>query len=160
MQHNIMVVSKLLQRGIRLNSKAEELWREYFRMEVLFTARLAERRRVLGLGKEAKKAATEAADGDGEEPAIAIGNLDEEAKGDSKDAVPLPDAQSVDAGLEDLLAGSIPRAVIFGRPPCVGYLCIPFAIPSERYLAVSHLFPKRESIGLPFHFPFKRRAGK
>jgi U3 small nucleolar RNA-associated protein 6 len=109
---NVTASRALLQRGIRLNSKAEELWSEYFRMEVLFTARLAERRRVLGLGKETKKAAKEMADGDAEEPAIAIGDLDEEAKGDSKDAVPLPDAQSVDAGLEELLAGSIPKAVI------------------------------------------------
>lgn len=106
---NVTASRTLLQRGIRLNSKAEELWREYFRMEVLFTARLAERRRVLGLGKSAKKVADAEADG---ESAIAIGDLDEEGKGDGEDAVALPETQSVEEGLEELLAGSIPKAVV------------------------------------------------
>ena len=104
---NVTASRALLQRGIRLNSKAEELWREYFRMEVLFTARLAERRRVLGLGKGAKKAV----EAEPEEPAIAIGDLDEEGGGNG-DAVALPGSQSEDAGLEELLAGSIPKAVL------------------------------------------------
>ena len=104
---NVTASRTLLQRGIRLNSKAEELWREYFRMEVLFTARLAERRRVLGLGKSAKKIVDAEAEG---ESAIAIGDLDEEGKGGG--AVALPETQSVEAGLEELLAGSIPKAVV------------------------------------------------
>jgi len=36
----------LLQRALRLNPDSEELWREYFRMEVLFVTRLTERRKV------------------------------------------------------------------------------------------------------------------
>ena len=104
---NVTASRTLLQRGIRLNSKAEELWREYFRMEVLFTARLAERRRVLGLGKSAKNIVDAEAEG---ESAIAIGDLDEEGKGGG--AVALPETQSVEAGLEELLAGSIPKAVV------------------------------------------------
>jgi len=106
---NVTAARTLLQRGIRLNNKSADLWREYFRMEVLFTARLAERRRVLGLGKGAAAPAAEAAGGDS---AIAIGELDEEGKGAGEGSVALPDAPSADAGLEELLAGSIPRAVV------------------------------------------------
>jgi hypothetical protein len=105
---NVTASRTLLQRGIRLNNKSADLWREYFRMEVLFTARLAERRRVLGLGKGAKAPAAEVAGGGA---AISIGELDEEGKGVS-DGVALPDTPSADAGLEELLAGSIPRAVV------------------------------------------------
>jgi len=104
---NVTASRTLLKRGIRLNSKAADLWREYFRMEVLFTARLAERRRVLGLSK---MTTTKSAEGGGE-AAIAIDDLDEEAKNKAGN-VALPDAHSTDAGLEELLAGSIPKAVV------------------------------------------------
>ena len=105
---NVTASRTLLQRGIRLNSKAADLWREYFRMEVLFTARLAERRRVLGLSKMTTKVMSAVGGG---EAAIAIDDLDEEAK-NKEGNVALPDAHSTDAGLEELLAGSIPKAVV------------------------------------------------
>ena len=108
---NVTAARTLLQRGIRLNSSSEELWREYFRMEALFTARLAERRRVLGLAGAGGKEPTDSApSGDG---AITLASLDEEGgEGAAEADVKLPDPQEADSGLNDLLAGSIPRAVV------------------------------------------------
>ena len=109
---NVTASRTLLQRGIRLNNTSQDLWREYFRMEVLFTARLVERRRVLGLSKKKEPAkGSKAADADGGgDTAIALGELEEEGKGEGEDGVALPDAQ--DSGLEELLAGSIPKAIV------------------------------------------------
>jgi len=45
---NVTASRTLLQRGIRLNSKAEELWREYFRMEVLCDAPRSARHGPIG----------------------------------------------------------------------------------------------------------------
>jgi len=38
-----------MQRSLRLNSDAEALWAEYLRLELLYLAKVKERRRVLGL---------------------------------------------------------------------------------------------------------------
>ncbi|XP_042899615.1 U3 small nucleolar RNA-associated protein 6 homolog isoform X2 [Parasteatoda tepidariorum] len=42
---------KLLQRGVLINSKAKILWREYFRMELMYTDLIRKRREVLQLQK-------------------------------------------------------------------------------------------------------------
>ncbi|KAJ3105388.1 U3 snoRNP protein [Phlyctochytrium planicorne] len=46
----------LLQRGLRINSESKNLWHEYFKLELLYIAKLKERRRILFGGD--KKAAT------------------------------------------------------------------------------------------------------
>lgn len=50
-EHNANAVAAraLMQRGIRMCKDAPSLWHEYFRMELLYAARLVARRQVLGL---------------------------------------------------------------------------------------------------------------
>jgi U3 small nucleolar RNA-associated protein 6 len=46
---NAVAARALMQRGIRMCKDAPSLWHEYFRMELLYAARLVARRQVLGL---------------------------------------------------------------------------------------------------------------
>lgn len=48
-QGNVPAARKLMQRGLRNCPQSEELWLDYFRMELLFVNKLRERRVVLGL---------------------------------------------------------------------------------------------------------------
>jgi len=45
---------KILQRGLRINESSQQLWLEYFRMELLYLQKIAMRRQVLGLEDETK----------------------------------------------------------------------------------------------------------
>ena len=126
---NVTAARSLLQRGLRLNGKSRDMWREYFKMEVLFVTRLIERRRILGLDGqdkeeeegEAEESGKKGAKGKGKgkgkgKAAIDIPDLDEEAEkegeeggkmgGKGKKAVEEPE------GLKDLLEGSIPLVVL------------------------------------------------
>lgn len=47
---NTVAARSLMQRGLRLCKWSEGLWHEYFRLELLYAARLAARRKVLGIG--------------------------------------------------------------------------------------------------------------
>ena len=53
-EHNANAVAAraLMQRGIRMCKDAPSLWHEYFRMELLYAARLVARRQVLGITVE------------------------------------------------------------------------------------------------------------
>eukprot|EP00124_Ichthyophonus_hoferi_P002817 Ihof_evm6s211 gene=Ihof_evmTU6s211 len=46
---NIKAARVLLQRGLRLNKDSQLLWREYFRLELLYWEKMTLRRKVLGL---------------------------------------------------------------------------------------------------------------
>lgn len=49
--HNATVARSLMQRGLRMCKNDSALWLEYFRMELLYAARLGARRQVLGLSE-------------------------------------------------------------------------------------------------------------
>ena len=57
--HNATVARSLMQTGIRMCKNDPALWMEYFRMELLYAARLGARRHVLGLSESAIDPATE-----------------------------------------------------------------------------------------------------
>lgn len=46
---NAAAARKLMQRGLRMCKTSQQLWLEYFRMELMYAHKLAARRRVLGL---------------------------------------------------------------------------------------------------------------
>lgn len=85
----------LLQRGIRFNSDSQILWKEYFRLEVLYCVKLQQRRRVLSSN-----------------------SLVDEGKG-SNSRIDAPEASDsnqlpfeVDGSFEVLLQGAVPKAVL------------------------------------------------
>ncbi|PFX20216.1 U3 small nucleolar RNA-associated protein 6-like [Stylophora pistillata] len=49
---NIPNCRSLLQRGLRVNSSSQQLWLEYFRMELLHVEKIHNRRKVLGMSRE------------------------------------------------------------------------------------------------------------
>lgn len=49
---NIPNSRSLLQRGLRVNSSSQQLWLEYFRMELLHVEKIHNRRKVLGMSRE------------------------------------------------------------------------------------------------------------
>lgn len=54
-----------MQRGLRVNGNSEQLWLEYFRLELLYLQRVHARRMVLGLHRTAtKKTSKESTGGD------------------------------------------------------------------------------------------------
>jgi hypothetical protein len=82
----------LLQRGIRFNSDNKILWKEYFRLEVLYCVKLQERRRVLSSNSVVEETCT---------------------------SIDAPEASStnelpfeVDGSFEVLLQGAVPKAVL------------------------------------------------
>jgi hypothetical protein len=122
---NVTAARSLLQRGLRLNGKSRDMWREYFKMEVLFVTRLIERRRVLGLdgedgGKEeddAEERGSKGSKSNGKSKgAIDIPDLDEEAEegggGEAKKGKRGKKVVEEPEGLKDLLEGSIPLVVL------------------------------------------------
>ncbi|KAG0216542.1 U3 snoRNP protein [Mortierella sp. GBA30] len=48
---NIVAARVLLQRALRLNTTTEALWHEYFRLELVYIAKILARRQVLGIDK-------------------------------------------------------------------------------------------------------------
>ncbi|KAI8101795.1 hypothetical protein M9434_006861 [Picochlorum sp. BPE23] len=56
--HNATIARSLMQRGLRMCKNDPCLWAEYFRMELLYAARLGARRQVLGLGDASLDEAT------------------------------------------------------------------------------------------------------
>jgi hypothetical protein len=82
----------LLQRGIRFNSDSQILWKEYFRLEVLYCVKLQQRRRVLSssIAEEDKSSSIDAP----------------EASGTSH--VPF----EVEGSFEMLLQGAVPKTVL------------------------------------------------
>eukprot|EP00890_Picochlorum_soloecismus_P003580 jgi/Picsp_1/4222/NSC_01731-R1_protein len=56
--HNASAARILMQKGIRMCKNEKVLWVEYFRMELLYAARLAARRSVLGLDENSLDEAT------------------------------------------------------------------------------------------------------
>mmetsp|Transcript_74595 Transcript_74595/g.145797 ORF Transcript_74595/g.145797 Transcript_74595/m.145797 type:complete len:421 (-) Transcript_74595:497-1759(-) len=58
---NASAARVLLQRALRLNPHAELLWREYFRLELHYVAKLGQRRVVLGIDKSEGSDAKDAA---------------------------------------------------------------------------------------------------
>ncbi|KAF9146480.1 U3 snoRNP protein [Mortierella sp. GBA39] len=53
---NIVAARVLLQRAIRLNTTTESLWHEYFRLELVYIAKILARRQVLGIDVSNKEA--------------------------------------------------------------------------------------------------------
>jgi hypothetical protein len=85
----------LLQRGIRFNPDSQVLWKEYFRLEVLYCVKLQQRRRVLSANSV----------------------VDEEKRSNS--LIDAPEASGpnslsfeVDGSFEVLLQGAVPKAVL------------------------------------------------
>lgn len=122
-QRNVAAARSLLQRGLRLNGKSAVMWREYFKMEVLFVTRLVERRKVLGLDKDEEDEAKAKGKKDAKfEGAIEVPELDEEGEEEGEDGKPLrskrmkkeleAEAARDQEGLKDLLSGSIPLVVL------------------------------------------------
>ncbi|KAJ3194354.1 U3 snoRNP protein [Irineochytrium annulatum] len=78
---NMTAARVLLQRGIRVNAESTSLWLEYFKLELLWLAKVVERRRILfgGVGgAEKRKKARDGADEDRNE-GIELSALEEEA---------------------------------------------------------------------------------
>ena len=48
---NAAAARTLMQRGLRMCKGSQQLWLEYFRMELMFAHKLRSRRRILGLGE-------------------------------------------------------------------------------------------------------------
>ncbi|KAF9283302.1 U3 snoRNP protein [Mortierella alpina] len=48
---NIVAARVLLQRALRLNTTTEALWHEYFRLELVYIAKILARRQILGIDK-------------------------------------------------------------------------------------------------------------
>jgi len=105
-QGNVAAARTLLQRALRLNPESEELWREYFRMEVLFVTRLTERRKVLGLAPACDAQTVSS---------IEVPPLDAEATSEIRGKSHDSDTRlssGVDDGLGELLGGAIPLVVL------------------------------------------------
>ena len=86
----------LLQRGIRFNSDSQVLWKEYFRLEVLYCVKLQQRRRVLSSNTET-------------EDKSCSSRIDvPEASGANTTDFPF----EVDGSFEVLLQGAVPKAVL------------------------------------------------
>ena len=47
---NAAAARTLMQRGLRMCKASQQLWLEYFRMELMYAHKLRARRRILGLG--------------------------------------------------------------------------------------------------------------
>ena len=52
---NVTAARALLQRALRMNSDAKDLWIEYFKLECFFLIKIAERNRVLGIEESSKE---------------------------------------------------------------------------------------------------------
>ncbi|KAG0343041.1 U3 snoRNP protein [Podila humilis] len=52
---NIVAARVLLQRAIRLNTTTESLWHEYFRLELVYIAKILARREILGIDASAQE---------------------------------------------------------------------------------------------------------
>ncbi len=113
-------------------------------MEVLFAVRLAERRRVLGIGASAAEVVQEPEGQQGDkQPALEVPELEEEKKEPKRSVT--TDNTSTSQGLDLLLAGAVPKIVLKhavaelkndGTPTscasvlCMSvYICIHFAGP-------------------------------
>lgn len=71
---NAVAARALMQRGLRMCKEAPAMWHEYFRMELLYAARLVARRQVLGLALDNGNAAEgeDGAEGDASAAAAAL----------------------------------------------------------------------------------------
>ncbi|KAF9164975.1 U3 snoRNP protein [Actinomortierella ambigua] len=56
---NIVAARTLLQRAIRLNTTTQSLWHEYFRLELVYIAKILARRQILGIDASASDKNTE-----------------------------------------------------------------------------------------------------
>lgn len=52
---NAAAARSLMQRGLRMAADSPHLWLEYFRLELTYAARLAARRRVLGVDQPGQR---------------------------------------------------------------------------------------------------------
>ncbi len=81
----------LLQRGIRFNPESQTLWKEYFRLEVLYCVKLQQRRKILSSNSLEEKS----------------------SRIDAPDASGTHDVSfEVDGSFEVLLQGAVPKAVL------------------------------------------------
>jgi hypothetical protein len=85
----------LLQRGIRFNPDSQVLWKEYFRLEVLYCVKLQQRRRVLSSNSAP------------EEEKCIDSRIDAPQASGSNDQ-----PFEVDGSFEVLLQGAVPKAVV------------------------------------------------
>ncbi|KAJ2850506.1 U3 snoRNP protein [Coemansia brasiliensis] len=76
----------LLQRALRLIPDNQQVWIEYFRLELLLVEKIKARRRVLGIDRAAGEVATEEAD-EGESGFIDVPQLDAEESAENGDSV-------------------------------------------------------------------------
>ncbi len=98
----------LLQRGIRFNADSRVLWKEYFRLEVLYCVKLQQRRKVLSSSSAV------------EEEKCGNSRIDApEASGAS--ALPF----EVDGSFEILLQGAVPKAVLKHCATAIAPSCFP-----------------------------------
>ena len=81
----------LLQRGIRFNPENHTLWKEYFRLEVLYCVKLQQRRKILSSSSEEKSSS----------------KIDAPEVSGANDM-----AFEVDGSFELLLQGAVPKAVL------------------------------------------------
>ena len=82
--NSITAARVLLQRSIRINPNSQDLWIEYFKLEVLWVQKLIERRKILFSKDEAENEETE-------DNGVKIATLDVETKNSTED--PLSESQ-------------------------------------------------------------------
>ncbi|KAK9727368.1 U3 snoRNP protein [Basidiobolus ranarum] len=98
----------LLQRGLRLNPESQELWLEYFRLELVYMAKIRERRRILGILKK-KQPKSETVEEKKEEDMIVLPTLDEEEEMEPKREITISDGliQTLKAENNAFLSGAV-----------------------------------------------------
>ncbi|ORX93777.1 hypothetical protein K493DRAFT_284390 [Basidiobolus meristosporus CBS 931.73] len=102
----------LLQRGLRLNPESQELWLEYVRLELVYMAKIRERRRILGiLKKDQAKPEVEVEEEEEkkEEDMIVLPTLDEEEEMEPKREITISDGliQTLKAENNAFLSGAV-----------------------------------------------------
>ncbi|EOD52952.1 putative rrna processing protein utp6 protein [Neofusicoccum parvum UCRNP2] len=100
-----------MQRGLRFCKTSRQLWLEYAKLEMIYVAKIAARRQILGLDQERKKKAEQTAE-DMDADMIALPEITAEdinpslAKDDGVDKVALENLANT-----PVLQGAIPRAI-------------------------------------------------
>ncbi|KAK9762196.1 U3 snoRNP protein [Basidiobolus ranarum] len=98
----------LLQRGLRLNPESQDLWLEYFRLELVYMAKIRERRRILGILKDGKSK-PKVEQEKNEEDMIVLPTLDEEEEMEPKREITISDGliQTLKAENNAFLSGAV-----------------------------------------------------
>lgn len=110
-QGDMSTARSYMQRGLRFCKDEDKLWLEYLRLEMGYLAKLAARRKILGIEEEPREAAREQAE-DGEDfltlPSITAADLESD-KAETGDATPVVALQKLDS--TPAFSGGIPIAI-------------------------------------------------